>query len=170
MTQKKYEGFTLGMALMDAVPVLTFGASTILLGIAMLKNGAGPLFFIGAALGFFGGLFKVLWKMLVAVRGKDVVWMNKQFRFTLPFGFLLMVLAFVINLIRKNISFAAIGAGIVRFPAVIFFALGLLGMCLMGVLAGKLDPGKAKSNWIEQSVNSLAQIFIFVGILISVII
>ena len=84
MTQKKYEGFTLGMALMDAVPVLTFGASTILLGIAMLKNGAGPLFFIGAALGFFGGLFKVLWKMLVAVCGKDVVWMNKQFRFTLP--------------------------------------------------------------------------------------
>ena len=56
MEQKKYEGFTLGLALVDAVPVLLFGGSSILLGI-IFKS---ALFVIGACLIFLGGFLKVM--------------------------------------------------------------------------------------------------------------
>lgn len=159
----KYQGFTVGLALVDAIPVLVFGASMILIGIAF----GSPLFLVGAGLMFLGGVLKVLWKLIVAAANKDIEWMNKQFRFTMIGGFLLMIIAVIIN--WKKISWAAVGASIISLPSVIFFAVGLAAMVTMGVLASKLDSTDVKSNWIEQSVNSVGQICIFLGILFATV-
>ena len=49
--------------------------------------------------------------------------------------------------------------------ALIFFAVGVIGMVLMGVFAAKLDSADVRSNWIEQLTNTIAQAAIFTGIL-----
>lgn len=160
MEQKNnYEGFTLSLALVDALPVLLFGASCILIGM-IFKS---PLFIIGACLCFAGGFMKVMWKVVLALKKKDVRFLNKQFRYTMIGGFVLIIISVIVGF--KRISLAAIGAAITGLPQVIFFALWLVGMITMGVLAKKLDSAVAKNNWIEQCVNGVAQLCFFVGLL-----
>ena len=53
------EGFTVSLALVDAIPVLFFGASMILVA----ERFGSPLFIAGASLSTAAGCFKVLWKM-----------------------------------------------------------------------------------------------------------
>ena len=156
----KYEGFTLTLALVDALPVLLFGGSSILLGI-IFKS---ALFIIGACLVFLGGFLKVMWKVILAVRKKDVVFLNKQMRYTMLAGLLLIIISVIVNV--KRISLAAIGAALVGLPQCIFFLLWIAGMVTMGVLAKKLDSSVAKNNWIEQCVNGAAQLCLFIALLI----
>mgnify|MGYP003325360719 CR=1 FL=1 len=159
MSEKKYEGFTLGLALVDLLPVIFFGASVVLIGIVFQS----PLFIVGAALAFLAGFLKVLWKVILALAGKDVKWMNKQMRILMPAGFLLIIASVIIG--WKKISWAAVGAAVTSLPSLIFFILWFLGLVAMGVLAGKLDSSVAKNNWIEQGVNSFAQLMGLLGIL-----
>lgn len=163
MEQKKYEGFTLGLALVDAVPVLLFGGSSILLGI-IFKS---ALFIIGACLIFLGGFLKVMWKIVLATKHRDVVFLNKQMKYTMMTGFALVLISVIINI--KRISLPAIGAAITGMPACIFFALFVIGMVCMGVLAKKLDSSVAKNNWIEQSVNGVAQLCLFIALLMTAV-
>lgn len=158
--QAAHEGFTLSLALVDALPVLFFGGSCILIGLIFQS----PLFIIGACCAFLAGFGKVLWKILLAVQGRDIRWLNKQFRYLMIGGWVLILLSVILG--WKRISFPAMGAAIISFPSVIFFALGLAGMVTMGVLAKKLDSSVAKNNWIEQCVNACAQLSIFIGLLI----
>ena len=72
------------------------------------------------------------------------------------------------HLNRNAIDLSAVFAAIVSFPSVIFFAIGVIGMVLMGVFAAKLDSADVRSNWIEQLTNTIAQAAIFVGILLLV--
>ncbi len=159
-TDNKYEGFTLTLALVDALPVLFFGGSSILIGL-IFKS---PLFIIGACLTFLAGFFKVLWKVILGVSGKDVPILNKQMRIVMPVGFLLMLISLIVD--RKKISFPGMWAAITGFPQIIFFILWVLGMVGMGVLAKKLDSSVAKNNWIEQCVNGTGQLCLFIGLLI----
>lgn len=163
MSQKQtknasYEGFTLSLALVDALPVLFFGGSSIILGLLFQS----PLFIVGACLIFLGGFGKVLWKIILATRKKDVSFLNKQMKYTMCAGFLLVILSVILG--RKRLSGAAILAGITSLPSLIFFLLGICGMVTMGVLAKKLDSSVAKNNWIEQCVNGCAQLCIFLGL------
>ena len=161
--QKKnasYEGFTLSLALVDALPVLFFGGSSIILGL-LFKS---PLFVIGACLIFLGGLGKVLWKIILATKKKDVAFLNKQMKYTMMTGFFLVLLSVIINI--KRISLSAMGTALVSFPACIFFLLFVAGMVTMGVLAKKLDSSVAKNNWVEQCVNGVAQLCLFIALLI----
>ena len=84
-------------------------------------------------------------------------------RIVMPIGFVLMLLAVILN--RSAIDLPAVFAAIVSLPSVIFFAVGLIGMVLMGVFAAKLDSADVRSNWIEQLTNAVAQAAIFTGIL-----
>lgn len=154
------ENFTLSLALVDALPVLFFGGSMILIGLLFDS----PLFLTGAMLCFWAGAAKVLWKIIVAAKKKNIWWLFMQMRIVMPVGFLLMILAVVLNL--KKINMAAVLSSVVSFPPVIFFVLGVIGMTLMGVFASKLDSSDARSNWIEQLTNTAAQASIFVGILL----
>ena len=119
---------------------------------------------IGAIICFWAGAAKVLWKVIVVTKKKNIWWLFLQMRIAMPIGFLAMIIAVIINI--KGIYFATILTSILSVPSVIFFTLGIIGMVLMGVFASKLDSSNVKSNWIEQTTNLIAQGAIFVGILL----
>ena len=153
------ENFTLSLAFVDALPVLFFGGSMILIGLLF----GNPLFLVGAALCFWAGAAKVLWKIIVVTKKKNVWWMFLQMRIVMPVGFVLMILAVILN--RNVIDLPAVFAAVISFPSVIFFTIGVIGLVLMGVFAAKLDSVDVRSNWIEQLTNAAAQAAIFTGIL-----
>ena len=154
------EDFTLSLALVDALPVLFFGGSMILIALLFKSR----LFLLGALLCFWAGAAKVLWKIIVVKKKKNSWWLFLQMRIVMPLGFALMLLSVILN--RKTIRFAAVFAAVSSLPSVIFFALGLVGMVLMGVFASRLDSSDLRSNWIEQLTNTAAQAAIFIGILL----
>ena len=154
------EDFTLSLAVVDAFPVLFFAGSMILIGLLF----SSPLFMIGAALCFWAGAAKVIWKVIVVTRKKNVWWLFLQMRIVMPIGFALMLLAVILNL--KAIDLSAVIAAVISAPSVFFFAAGLIGMILMGIFASKLDSSDLRSNWIEQITNALAQAAFFFGILL----
>ena len=153
------ENFTLSLAFVDALPVLFFGGSMILIGLLF----GNPLFLVGAALCFWTGAAKVLWKIIVVTKKKNVWWMFLQMRIVMPVGFVLMILAVILN--RNVIDLPAVFAAVISFPSVIFFTIGVIGLVLMGVFAARLDSADVRSNWIEQLTNAAAQAAIFTGIL-----
>lgn len=154
------DDFTLSLAAVDALPVLFFGASIILIGL-MFKN---PLFLIGAVLCFWAGAAKVLWKIIVVTEKKNIWWLFMQMRVVMPLGFALMLLAVILS--RNTIHLSAVLAAALSMQSVIFFAIGIIGMVLMGIFAAKLDSSALRSNWIEQLTNAAAQASVFAGILI----
>lgn len=154
------ENFTMSLALVDALPVLFFGGSMILVGVLFRS----PLFLIGSALCFCSGVAKVLWKVIVVAKKKNIWWMFMQMRIVMPLGFMVMILALIIG--RNSLSLSTVLASVLSFPSVIFFGIGVIGMVMMGVFAAKLDSADARSNWIEQLTNGIAQAAIFIGILL----
>lgn len=156
----KYEGFTLSLALVDALPVLFFGGSSIVLGILF----GSPLFIVGASLIFLGGFLKVLWKVILAVKNRDVTILNKQMKYTMLTGFAAVLASVALNF--RRIDGKKIGKAVLSLPLLPFLILYALGMTAMGVLAKKLDSTKVRSNWIEQCVNGVSQLALFVGLLL----
>ena len=69
------EGFTLGLALVDAIPVLSFGVSMVIIA----GRFRSPLFLVGAALSVLAGCCKVAWKLVLGITKKDLRWLNKPF-------------------------------------------------------------------------------------------
>ncbi len=154
------DDFTLSLAAVDALPVLFFGGSIILIGL-MFKN---ALFLIGALLCFWAGAAKVLWKIIVVTKKKNIWWLFMQMRIVMPIGFTLMIIAVILS--RNTINLSAVLAAAVSMPSVLFFAIGIIGMILMGIFSAKLDSSDVRSNWIEQLTNAAAQASVFTGILI----
>lgn len=154
------DDFTLSLAAVDTLPVLFFGASVILIGL-MFKN---ILFLIGAVLCFWAGAAKVVWKIIVAAKKKNIWWLFMQMRIVMPIGFVLILLAVILG--RKTINLPVAFSAVVSMPSVIFFIIGITGMTLMGVFAAKLDSSDLRSNWIEQLTNAAAQASVFTGVLI----
>lgn len=154
------EGFTLSLALVDALPVLFFCASMMVIS----RLFSGRLFLVGAVLCFLAGAAKVLWKVIVVLRKKNIWFLFLQMRILMPIGFGLMLISLIAN--RSAISLAAMGAAFTRMPSLIFFLIGVLGMALMMVFAVRLDSSDAKTNWIEQLTNGISQAAFFVGLLL----
>ncbi len=154
------EGFTIGLALVDAIPVLLFGTSMILVA----GKFGHPLFILGAVISTLAGCCKVAWKLILGIWKKDVRWLNKPFVPMQATGFLLMLISFVLGFGRINWS--AVGTGIVSFPSLVFF-VGWLG--LMGFMGwyrkNKFTQEDAGANWTAQSVNCLGQACLLLGIL-----
>ena len=84
----EHEGFTVSLALVDALPVLFFGVAAVALGVKLRS----PLFFLGAIVCLLAGTGKVLWKLLIALRGRDVALLGAQLRYLMPSGFALMLI------------------------------------------------------------------------------
>ena len=159
MEKKKYDNFTLSLALFDALPVLFFSIAILLIGLRF-RN---VIFFIGAMLCSLAGCGKVLWKILLAGSGKDFQILNRQMRVLMPSGFVGMIAGLIIG--RHVIDFSVLRSEIFSFPAVVFFAITVIGMICMSVFAVKLDGTKAKNNWIEQITNAVAQGCFLAGVL-----
>ena len=157
------EGFTVGMATVDMLPVIFFGLTAIMYGLIMNQW----LITAGAVVCFVSGLLKVLWKYIVALKKKNIWWMFLQMRICMLPGFLLMLLSVFLR--RDTVSLSGIWAAVTAAPQCFFFGAGAAGMALMLVFGFTLDSGSVKANWIEQLTNGLAQLCIFAGLLIQVL-
>ena len=88
------EGFTLSLAIVDAIPVLLFAAAIVILGI---KANFSPLIMLGGFIIFLAGAIKVLWKVIVATKQKNVFWMYKQMGPAMGVGFLLLIIGCIVS-------------------------------------------------------------------------
>ena len=156
------EGFTLALALVDAIPVLSFGISMVI--IASRFNS--PLFMIGAGLSVLAGCCKVAWKLVLGIAKKDLRWLNKPFVPMQACGFLLMLISFVIGF--GKISWSGVLVAITGLPSILFF---LTWIALMGVMVWyrkyKFQRDDAKSNWTAQIINAVGQTCLLLGILLA---
>ena len=152
--------FTLGLAIFDGLPVISFMSSMIIISALFTSK----LFIIGAVLCLFAGLSKVLWKIIVVLKKKNIWFLFIQMRISMPIGFLFMIVSLIIN--RSNINIALILKAILSMPAVIFFAIGIFNMVLMLIFAFCLDNKQLKNNWLEQIVNLIAQLCFLIGIIL----
>lgn len=154
------EGFTLALALVDAIPVLSFGISMVIIA----SRFQSPLFMVGAALSVLGGCCKVAWKLVLGIAKKDLRWLNKPFVPMMATGFLLLAASVLLNITKIN--WAAVGASIVSIPSILFFIawIGLMGF--MGWFRKhKFSNDDAKANWTAQIINAIGQTCLLLGIL-----
>ena len=131
------EGFNLAMALLDCLPVLFFSISAGILAYRLKST----LFGIGIFLVILAGAMKAGWKFVIALRKKDVPFLNRQMRFLMPAGHM------------------------TAFPAVIFFLAGAAGLFTLVFFARHLDHRDAAANWKEQMVNGITQFCVMLGII-----
>ena len=154
------EGFTIGLALVDAIPVLSFGISMVIIA----GRFPSPLFMIGAILSVLGGCCKVAWKLVLGIWKKDLRWINKPFVPMMAGGFLLLIVSVIAGF--GKIDWAGVGMAVLSFPSVLFFVawIGLMGF--MGwYRKHKFSNEDARSNWTAQIVNALGQTCLLLGIL-----
>ena len=154
------EGFTLALALVDAIPVLSFGISMVIIA----SRFDSPLFMIGASLSVLAGCCKVAWKMVLGIAKKDLRWLNKPFVPMQATGFMLMLISFVIGF--RKINWGGMLGAVTSIPSILFFLawIGLMGF--MGwYRKHKFSNDDAHSNWTAQIVNSIGQTCLLLGIL-----
>lgn len=154
------EGFTLGLALVDAIPVLGFGISMVIIA----GRFDSPLFMVGAILAVLGGCCKVAWKLVLGVANKNLRWLNKPFVPMMAGGFLLLLVSVLLNITKIN--WAGVGAAIIGLPSILFFAawIGLMGF-MSWFRKNKFRNDDAKSNWTAQIINAVGQTCLLLGIL-----
>ena len=158
------EGFTLALALADAVPVLCFAGAAALVAVRF----AAPLFIAGAALSVLGGCCKVAWKLTLALRSRDLAWLNRPFVPLQAAGFLLMLLSLLLNLGR--IPWSGVLGAVVSLPAGVFFLLWIALLGFMGwYRARRFRKDDARTNWTAQVVNAAAQLCLLAGVLLAVL-
>ena len=156
------EGFTLGLALVDAIPVLSFGISMLIIA----GRFQSPLFMIGALLSTLAGCCKVAWKLVLGIARKDLKWLNKPFVPMQATGFLLIFISFILDF--SSIEWSAVLSAVTGLPALAFFIGWIV---LMGVMVWyrkhKFQRNDAHSNWTAQIINAVGQTCLLLGILFS---
>lgn len=157
-----YQGFTLGLALVDCVPVALFAIAGIVLGLAADS----PLFVAGMALATIAGAGKVAWKLLIVLAHRDVPLLARQFRITMPAGFALLVCGLAFDM--RAMTFGQLVMALTSMPAVVFLVAGIALLVVMGVLGARGSRDSARDNWHEELVNSAAQACILACVLIAV--
>ena len=153
------QGFTPALALVDALPVLFFGASMVLVA----KGFGSVLFGLGAAIITLAGCGKVLWKLILAVWQRNAAWLNRWFIPCQISGFLLVILAVVLN--AGQIDWGGLAGRLGRFPSAVFFLLWFIGMGVMGWYRKHRFDNSVKANWTAQIINTAAQGALLLGIL-----
>ena len=154
------EGFTLGLALVDAIPVLSFGISMVIIA----GRFDSVLFLIGASLSVLAGCCKVAWKLVLGLWQKDIQWLNKPFVPIQATGFVLMLISFVLGF--RRISWSAVLAAVTGIPSLLFFAAWIGFMSAMvWYRKHKFQRNDAASNWTAQIINAIGQTCLLLGIL-----
>ena len=154
------EGFTLALALVDAIPVLSFGISMVIIA----DRFDSIIFKCGAIMSVLAGCMKVAWKLILGIWKKDVRWLNKPFVPMMATGFLLLVVSVILNITKIN--WAGVGAAIVSIPSILFFIAWIGMMGFMGWFRkNKFQNDDAKSNWTAQIINAIGQTCLLLGIL-----
>lgn len=157
--RKEYEDYSLSLALFDSVPVVLF----LLNCIAIYPHFRSVLFLIGAIATFFGGMSKVIWKLIVVTKKKDVSVLIKVFRILMFGGFGIIVVSVIVGCFSG--ACAGFVSGFTSMPSMIFFLIGIAGMSTMVYFAKHMDKS-AKSNWMEEVTNATSQAAFLIGLLI----
>lgn len=153
------QDFTLALALADALPVLFFGASMILVA----RNVGSVLFGFGAAVITLAGCGKVLWKIFLGVWKKNVVWLNRYFIPCQITGLLLVLAALALHI--PAMDGAQLLGQLLHFPSLLFFLVWLAGMAVMGWYRKNRFDNSLKANWTAQLINTVTQGALLLGIL-----
>ena len=167
--KEEYRQYTLGLALFDIVPVFLFLISCILIYSMCMSR----LFLAGALCSFIGGMAKVIWKLIVVLAKRDIPAFSQAFRVLMICGFALMLLSVILSTVRSvagggafaDSAMAGLWRGLTFMPAMLFFIAGFAGMFMMGWLGSHMDKS-ARSNWIEELINTAAQLAILTGVVI----
>ena len=155
------EGFTTALALLDFVPVLFFGAAAVLAGVGL----GSPLFMVGGAISFLAGLRKATWKLIVAVKGKDIGWLDKGFVPMQCAGFALMLAAAAVQLWRRGMTAALRLFAMPRLPFfLLYFAFSFL---MVRYRKKHFKREDAKSNLVAEIINSLCQLSLLIAVLLA---
>lgn len=166
---KEYEGFTVGLALVDALPVIFFSCS--LICIASALAGSGITFWIvliGAVAVALAGLCKVIWKLLLGLKVGNIKILNKIFVPFMAGGFMVAIIGALIGTFTKVIKWGGVLNAVLSIPSLIFFIVGFCGMGVMSYVrktnARDEFNKDAKKNWIAQFVNAFSQCMLFFAI------
>ena len=185
--------FTVPMSLMDYVPVAFFAVSAlVLLGClyGKLSKAGYVLLAAGSVNVFLAGFCKATWKLLYAANICNFVALEEMFLPVNSMGLLMVGIAMLLP--RKN---AMLSAAPVVFsgslPFIAMMVLGLGGMCAglsgiavklkqkktivwfvlsfvcamgMGYMSSQ-DSSQAWVNWVEQSINTVSQACLMIGVL-----
>ena len=155
--RSEYKEYTLGLAVFDHLPVLLFLMS----GLVMYSMYSSPILLAGVLACFVGGSCKAAWKLIGVRQHRDLAILTRAFHILMPAGFVLMLLSVPAG---GKAAFAGLWRSITMMPAALLFALGFALMCLMGYLGSHMDSS-ARSNWIEEIVNTLAQLAVLIGVI-----
>lgn len=154
------EVFSVPLALVDAIPVVLFGASMIM--VALRFNNF--LFILGAALSTLAGCMKVLWKLILGWKKKDVRWLDKPFVPMQITGFGLMLGAFLVSI--RRIHWAGVWKAVSSLPSAALFPLWFIVMGAMGwYKKKKFEKYSDKTNWVAEILNIIGQGALFLAIL-----
>ena len=154
----EFDEYTVGLALVDLMPVLLFLVS----GLVIHSMYESPVLLAGVLASFTGGLCKAIWKLTVVIVRKDYSGLTRAFRVLMPAGFALMILSVPAG---GKTALSGLWRSLTMMPAAILFAAGFALMCLMGYLGSHMDSS-ARSNWIEELVNILAQLAVLAGVIV----
>ena len=189
--------FNIPMALMDFVPVIFFGVtSVLLLGDLYNKMGKGiyALFAAGSVNVFLAGFCKALWKLLYAANICNFVALEEMFMPVNSIGLLFVGLSLIGMLCfrKKTVMLSAAPVAVTSsLPFIAMMVVGLGGMCVsLSVVAAKMKKGKvmilfilsflcamgmgymssrdstlAWVNWAEQSINTVSQLCLMLGVI-----
>lgn len=154
------EGFTVALALVDAIPVLSFGISMVIIAGRFDSS----MFRIGAFLTVLAGCCKVTWKLILGIWNKNIKWMNKPFLPLMGVGFGFILVSLIVS--WKKISWSGVLAAVTGFPSIVFF-LGWIGlMCFMSwYRKHRFQNDNAHTNWTAQIINAVGQSCLLLGIL-----
>ena len=145
------QDYTMPLALFDAVPVILFAGACFLLW----QMSQSIFILLGGVICFVSGMIKVLWKILVVLQKKNVWWMFVQMRKCMPAGMTLILIGILALCLDKDKS--AVIASFLHPLPLLLLVVSLAAMACMIVFSSKLDPAKARSNWIEEICNTIAQ-------------
>ena len=208
------EDYSLIMGLVDLLPVILFALAGCIIIKEMFNKLRKPFAVMvcsGVTLSLTAGLFKAIWKILLALNVCDFYPFNIMFMPTQSLGFVLMGVGLLsllfpikkakeekVNMIvwplliailagtpatqvDGNIAFIAmlvIGEAMIatslsylavknkKWLCLVLFIVSFIGLMIMGAmkpLSTKMSLSVTAANWIEQSVNIVAQVSLLAG-------
>ena len=209
------QDYSVIMGLVDLLPVILFTLSGCIIIKVMFNELRKPFAVMicsGVTLSITAGLFKALWKILLALNVCDFYPFNVMFMPTQSLGFILMGVGLISLLFKKKeeksgdkvnvatlpvilatlaatpavkedggivfIAFLVIGAAMIatslsylavknkNWICLILFIVNFVGLIIMGAmkpLSSKMGLDVTAANWVEQSVNTVAQAALLLG-------
>lgn len=149
------------MALLDYIPVIFFAGCIF----NVFLKSHNPIIFAGGILCTLAGLSKASWKLMLALKNKNLFFFNYIFRIFMITGFSLIIISIVME--WNVIISGSLNGLIFKMPQAIFYFITIIGMISMCVCAIKHDHSNSRANWMEEIINAISQGSLFIGILMS---